>query len=175
MSEPLPFVMDCLPQLPVEGWALDIAAGAGRHSLALAQRGLRVDALDISWEGLRLAQRRALAVGLREQIQFLVADVEQPWLPRRHYIVVLVSFFLYRPLFPLIKRCLISGGWLIYETLLAIPETQSEVQRPTQPDFWLKPGELREAFAEFEIVRYDEGQHNGRVTAQLLAQKPLKF
>jgi hypothetical protein len=173
--EPLPFVLDCLSELPGAGWALDIAGGAGRHSLALARRGLRVDVIDISWEGLHLARRRALDAGLSERIQFLVADVERPWLPQRRYEVILASFFLYRPLFPLIKDRLACGGWLIYETLLVNPANQSEIHHPGQADFWLKPGELREAFAEFQIARYDEGQHNGRVTAQLLARKPLNF
>ena len=49
--EPTAFVAACLPKLPGRGWALDIAAGAGRHTIALAQHGLQVEAVDISGQG----------------------------------------------------------------------------------------------------------------------------
>ena len=38
-------------------------------------------------------------------------------------------------------------------------------------DFFLKSGELKNAFSNFEILFYDEGDHNDRATAQLLAKK----
>lgn len=167
-QEPTPFVAACLPHLPRHGWALDVAAGAGRHSLALARHGLRVDAVDISGQGLRLAQQRALEAGLA--IQFIVADLERPWLPRRSYDVVLVSFFLYRPLFALIRTCLQPGGWLIYETLTAEQRFHAKRQ-PTRPDFLLQPQELQAAFADFEILFYAEVNENQRAIAQLLARK----
>jgi 2-polyprenyl-3-methyl-5-hydroxy-6-metoxy-1,4-benzoquinol methylase len=85
-QEPTPFVAACLPKLPQHGWALDVAAGAGRHSLALARYGLQVDAVDLSCQGLRLARQRALEAGLA--IRFIVADLERPWLPRRSYYTV---------------------------------------------------------------------------------------
>lgn len=171
---PTPFVMSCLPQLPVEGLALDIAAGAGRHSLALARHGLQVDAVDISWQGLQLAHQRASkAQFIPGQIQFIVADIEQTWPLRCQYDVILVSFFLHRPLFPIIKSCLLPGGWLIYETFTVEQLNQPDRHpRLARPDFFLKPGELQNAFSDFEILLYDEGIHNGRATAQLLAQKP---
>lgn len=167
--EPTLFVSTWLPHLPRHGYALDIAAGAGRHSLALAQHGLQVDAVDISAQGLHLAQQRAQKIeGL---IRFIIADIELPWLPHRDYEVILVSFFLYRPLFPLIKARLRPGGWLIYETLTI---AQKEICRnqPMRPELLLQPGELKESFADFEILFYDEGQHERGVTAQLFARKP---
>ncbi len=166
--EPTFFVTACLPQLPEHGRALDVAAGAGRHSLALAQHGLQVDAVDISCHGLRLAQQRAKAAGL--PICFIAADIERPWLPHRQYDLILISFFLYRPLFPLIKERLRPGGWLIYETLtIAQPVGWSD--QPPHREFLLEPGELQAAFADFEILFYDETDHGKRATAQLLARK----
>ncbi|MBE7551415.1 MAG: class I SAM-dependent methyltransferase [Anaerolineales bacterium] len=167
-QEPTPFVAVCLPQLPQHGWALDVAAGAGRHSLALARHGLQVDAVDLSCQGLRLARQRALEAGLA--IRFIVADLERPWLPRHSYDVILVSFFLYRPLFPLIKACLQPGGWLVYETLTAEQRFRANRQ-PTRPDYLLQPGELQTAFADFEILFYAEVNQDQRATAQLLARK----
>ena len=166
--EPTPFVTACLPQLPRCGYALDIAAGAGRHSLVLAQHGLRVDAVDISGQGLYLAQQRAGQAGLTSggQIRFILADLERPWLPQRRYDVVLVSFFLDRPLFPLITARLRPGGWLVYETLTIGPGSQ-----PSRRDFLLQPQELKQAFADFEILFYAETPQDQRPTAQLLARK----
>jgi len=170
--QPTPFVKRYLPQLPVEGLALDIAAGAGRHSLALARHGLQVDAIDISWQGLQLARQRALEARFSPgQIRFIVADIERTWPLRGRYDVILVSFFLYRPLFPIIKDCLLPRGWLIYETFTIEQLNQPDRPRLARPDFYLKSGELRSAFSDFEILFYDEDNRNGRATAQLLARK----
>ncbi len=170
--EPSPFVVACLPQLPHRGYALDIAAGAGRHSLALAQHGLYVDVVDMSRQGLSLVKQRASEAGLKpgKDICLIVADLERPWLPRREYDVILVSFFLYRPLFPMIKAQLRPGGWLVYETL-TIHQTFEPDRQPARPDFLLQPQELKETFADFELLFYAESSHNQRATAQLLARK----
>lgn len=172
-AEPTPFVAFCLPHLPGHGRALDIAAGAGRHTIALAQRGLRVDAVDISGQGLKLAQERALAAALTpgRQLRFILADIERPWLPHSSYDVILVSFFLHRPLFPLIKARLRPGGCLIYESF-TIDQAAAPTDQPIRPDFLLKRNELRNTFSDFEILFYDEGGHHNKATAQLLAQKP---
>ena len=171
--EPTPFVASCLPKLPVRGLALDIAAGAGRHAIALARRGLQVDAVDISWQGLQMARRRASKAGLTagKQIHFIVADVERPWLPRRGYDVIVVSFFLHRPLFPLIKEQLLPGGWLVYETI-TIGQTSKINGQPIRRELLLKRDELREAFSDLEILFYAEDNSNNKATAQLLARKP---
>lgn len=171
--KPTPFVISCLPKLPVCGRALDVAAGAGRHTIALARRGLQVDAVDISWQGLQLARQRASEAQLspEAQVNFIVADLERPWLPRCHYDVVLVSFFLHRPLFPLIKERLLPGGRLIYETY-TVEQKELSYARSMRRKFLLEHGELRRAFSDFEILFYDEGNHNDKATAQLLAEKP---
>jgi hypothetical protein len=136
-----------------------------------ACRGLQVDAVDISCHGLRLARQRALAASLSRQIRFIVADIERPWLPHAVYDVILVAFFLHRPLFPLIKARLKPGGWLVYETFIAGSDTSPEGY-PLRRDFLLEPDELNDAFADFEIRFYAENQDRAKTTAQLLAQKP---
>ncbi|MCB0170556.1 MAG: class I SAM-dependent methyltransferase [Anaerolineae bacterium] len=178
LMEPTPFLLSCLPELPTTGLALDIAAGAGRHTLILAQRRLQVDAVDISWQGLRLARQQAAQAGLWPgSIQFFVADLELAWLPDRMYDVIVISFFLFRPLLPVIKDRLRPGGRLLYET-----RVEPMVDNPSashRRDFWLKPRELLDAFFDFEVLRYDEGHRRrpgdraGGVTARLLARKPV--
>lgn len=172
-AEPNPFILAHLDWLPLHGWALDVAAGAGRHSVLLATRGLRVDAVDISWRGLRLARQRAQAAGVANALRCIVADVEQPWLPHRAYDVILTTYFLHRPLLPWLKDRLRPGGWLMYETFVLGP-AENTANSPSH--FWLQPGELPSFFADFRILFYEEVCHNGRnagrVTAQLVAQKP---
>ncbi len=170
---PTPFVQFCLPQLPGSGRALDVAAGSGRHSIALARHGLTVDALDISWEGLRLTRQFAAQAGLPpEQLRCLALDLERGWLPAQRYAVVLVSYFLWRPLLEVIKNRLLPGGRLVYETFTVAQLAQPHHRGSARPEFYLNPQELRAAFAGFDILFYAEGDHNGRCTAQLLAQKP---
>lgn len=178
--QPTPFVVGCLPRLPRRGQALDVAAGAGRHTLALAEHGLTVDAVDISERGLWLAQKlMARAKNNQNKVQFVVADIEQPWLPQGEYDVILVSFFLCRPLFPLIKDRLRAGGWLVYETFTVDEIEPSETGGVTNRAFYLEPRELLASFCDFEVEFYDEGNHVARgegrrmrTTAQLLARKP---
>ena len=174
--DPTPFVQHCLAQLPSQGRALDIAAGAGRHSLVLAKHGLRVDAVDISCKGLHLARQRALDAKLdSDNVRFIVADVERAWLPNCQYTVILVAFFLYRPLFPLIKDRLLPGGWLVYETFTNKQVDLIQDWVPSKREFLLNPGELEEVYSDFEILDYDENTYRGRPAAQLLARKPLTY
>jgi tellurite methyltransferase len=170
--EPTPFAQYCSRHLPETGHALDIAAGAGRHSIMLAGQGLTVDSVDISWEGLRLARQRSAAAGVGDNIQFIAANVERGWLPRRVYQVIFVSYFLYRPLLPLIKARLASGGWIVYETFTIEQLNKPYHHGSKRRELYLQPGELYNAFADFKIHHYDEGDHRNRMTAQLLARKP---
>jgi SAM-dependent methyltransferase len=171
--KPTPFVAAHIPGLPAAGRALDVAAGAGRHILALAQHGLAVDAVDISAQGLHLARQRLAAAGLwpSPAVRLVAADIERPWLPHGLYEVIVVSFFLHRPLFPLLKDRLKPGGWLLYESF-TVDQPVAPNHQPIRRGFLLEHNELRAAFAGLEILFYDEGDHHGKATAQLLARKP---
>ena len=63
LSTPPPWIEDFDAQIPRHGPALDIAAGSGRLSLWLANRGLRVTAVDISAVGLQLGFRVVVNCG----------------------------------------------------------------------------------------------------------------
>ncbi len=65
---PSRFLRRWLPHLP-RGRALDVASGLGRNALLLARAGYRVDAVDISPLGLRVASARAKRRGVA--IRFL--------------------------------------------------------------------------------------------------------
>jgi tellurite methyltransferase len=168
-TEPTSFLVACLPHLPASGRALDVAAGTGRNSVALAAHGLIVDAVDVSWQGLRRAM--SLARQHDASINPVVLDLRRDWLPSRRYDVIVNSFFLLRDLLPTIRAALKPGGWLVFETLTV---TQMEItpQHGADRRYLLRPGELRRLFEDFAILSYWEGVEGSRATARLLARKP---
>jgi cyclopropane fatty-acyl-phospholipid synthase-like methyltransferase len=57
-----------------EGRALDLGAGAGRNTIALAKAGYQVTAVDLSQRGLERLIQRAEAVGVRDRVDTICAD-----------------------------------------------------------------------------------------------------
>ncbi len=64
-----------LEQAKCEGHALDLGAGAGRDTLALARSGFKVKAVDLSQRGLDRIGQRAESIGLSEHVDTELADV----------------------------------------------------------------------------------------------------
>lgn len=151
IGAPEPFVTEMLPLLP-RGLALDVAAGTGRHSIALAQAGFTVHAIDFSAPAmLKLA---AAAAADHLPIHPLVADLDVFPLPVSHYDAVVNVSFLNRKLIAALKSALKVGGALLFDTFLI---DQAEIGHPRNPDFLLGHYELRSLLGGFEIVRYREG------------------
>ena len=113
---------------------LDVAAGGGRHSRFLADRGLKVTALD----------RDIGALSGHSDIEAIQADLENgsPWpVPGRTFGAVVVTNYLHRPLLPALLGALAPEGVLLYETFM---EGNERFGRPSRPEFLLKDGELLE-------------------------------
>jgi len=136
----------------LSGRVLDVAAGAGRNALYLARRGLVVEALDISLTGLRLAREAACAEGLT--LLAAQVDLESFPLPRRRYDAIINIRYLQRSLFVPLRVALKAGGILLFETFLIDQQTLSKHRTAA---YLLQRGELRAAFADFEILVYEEG------------------
>jgi SAM-dependent methyltransferase len=145
---PRPLLLQFAHLLPERGLALDAAAGVARHGLFLAERGLHVIALDISEVGLRLARESARQQGVL--LETAVFDLAQPWLPANTFDVIVNFRFLERATFPVYRQALKPGGLLFFETFV---RTDPQVD---YPDHYLNPGELRAAFAEFEIIHHQQ-------------------
>ena len=129
------------------GSVLDIACGHGRHMRWFSERGHAVTGIDRSSEAI------AAVANLGQAIE---ADIENgPWpLEGMTFDAVVVTNYLWRPLFPSIVASVAPGGILMYETFAAGNET---VGRPSRPDFLLRPGELLQATAELHTVAYENG------------------
>jgi SAM-dependent methyltransferase len=182
-AEPAGILCELLPLLPA-GQALDLACGAGRNALFLAECGRHVTAVDWSEPGLCILETRAqdkkiplcriqkLAESGRTKragIDLFHSDLEKIHLPDHSYDLIVCIRYLQRSLFPQICRALRPGGMLLYETF-----TRAQLDfegGPKDPAHLLKPGELRVAFPELCVVFYRE-LRAGQGIASLAAQKP---
>jgi SAM-dependent methyltransferase len=148
--------------------ALDLACGAGRHAVALSAAGFEVTAVDFSREGLRkgseLARRDGVTVDWVER-DLEAADAD---LGVALYDLAAVFFYLHRPLFPVLERCLKPGGLLVYKTYSVDQLRHSG--GPHQRAYLLEHNELLRAFAAFRVLVYEE-EWEGKGTASLIAQR----
>ena len=136
--------------LPAGASVLDVACGRGRHTRWFHALGHSVTALDRSAEALA-------AIGLPpEHFEPVLADIEgSPWpLDGRQFDAIVVTNYLWRPLFQTLLASLAPGGVLIYETFAAGNET---VGKPSRPDFLLQPGELLQLCQSLRTVAYEDG------------------
>ena len=132
IAAPSDWVVRWTPLLSPGATVLDVACGHGRHVHWLADAGLRVTAIDRDADLLAPLAKRATT---------LQADLEAaPWpLPDRRFDAVLVTNYLWRPLFPALLAAVAPGGLLIYETFA---QAHAALGRPRRPEFLLRPGEL---------------------------------
>ena len=144
---PSPWVVRWAHLVPAGGAVLDLACGRGRHMRWFAARGHPVTGVDRDTDAL------ARLSGMGETI---AADIEGgPWpLAGRRFAAVVVTNYLWRPLFPRILESVAEGGVLLHETFAQGNET---VGRPSRPDFLLAPGELLRAYADLRVVAYEDG------------------
>lgn len=144
---PSDWVLRWAPLIPPSGRVLDLACGSGRHLHALAGRGLRLTGLDRDAQSLE---------GLPDEAERICADIENAaWpLQARTFDAVIVTNYLWRPLWPRILDSLAPGGLLIYETFA---HGQASVGRPARAEFLLQPGELLQLCSGLRVVAFEDG------------------
>lgn len=152
---PSPWVRRFACLIPEGGQVLDLACGGGRHARHLLILGYRVVCLDKTTEPVA-----DLEGGTNTEI--IEADLEldgpeSSWpLAGRVFAGVVVTNYLYRPLFPHILNAIQPGGVLIYETFARGNEAY---RRPRNPDHLLMNGELLElARGRLQVVAYEHGR-----------------
>lgn len=139
-----------IPDRPGGARVLDLACGHGRHSRWLMRQGHQVTAVD------RDAEALAGLADLAPWVRTLSADLENaPWpLAGREFEAVVVTNYLWRPLWPQILASLAPGGLLLYETFA---DGNASVGRPARPEFLLQPGELLRLCTGLRVVAYEDG------------------
>lgn len=155
------------------GRALDLAGGAGRHALWLAERGWRVTLADVADEGLAVARKRAAEAGIpiaqdqgggepeagsiamrREAAE---ATVEWARAEGKRFDLIVVVRVLLRELFPDLPRLLAPGGTLVYMTFTS---EHARFAEGKSTRYALRPGALRGAFPALTTVvdREEDGE-----------------
>lgn len=146
MLLPSPFILQWLPEIKSGGSVLDLACGKGRHARAALDAGFTVSAVDVDVSGLAAS----------EKLEIIQADLEsQGWpLAERTFDGVIVTNYLWRPLFPLLRAAVSPGGLILYETFAAGNERYG---KPSNPDFMLEEGELARVFGGgFETLAFEQ-------------------
>lgn len=131
--------------------ALDIACGAGRNALRLAEAGFVVDAVDISPIAIERCRAEAERRGL--PVRAHVLDLDDEALPGTDYDLVTVIRYRNLALWPRLRAALAPDGWILVDHHL---RTTRDVGGPADEAFRLEPGELLRAFADLRIVHHDE-------------------
>lgn len=75
-------------QLPDEGRVLDAGTGGGRYAVWLAERGLEVDALDVSAEQVHIAREKVVERGLSDRVSVQQGDLRALPFPTDSFDVV---------------------------------------------------------------------------------------
>ena len=151
LSAPSPWVTRWSHLLTPGCSVLDVACGSGRHLHWFAERGHPVWGVD---------QNISASTQTVPQAHLTEADIEGgPWPLNgadgpQQFGAVVVTNYLWRPLFPTLLKSVAPGGFLIYETFAAGNET---VGRPARPDFLLQPNELLQVCAGMQVVAFENG------------------
>ena len=131
--------------LITHGTVLDLACGSGRHAKFFLSKNINVVAVDREPQHIPGAR-------------FVQVDLEggNSWpFPAERFEGVVVTNYLYRPLLGILQQSLSEGGVLIYETFMLGNE---RFGKPSNCEFLLRPGELREAFRELRLIAFEEGE-----------------
>ncbi|MCL2524022.1 MAG: SAM-dependent methyltransferase [Betaproteobacteria bacterium] len=151
MIAPSSWVETHAARLPAGRQVLDLACGSGRHSRFLAAGG---------WPVLAADRDAAALAGLQGIAGITTAclDLEgASWpLAGQQFAGIVVTNYLWRPRLPDLLALLAPGGVLIYETFM---DGNAAYGKPSNPDFLLRPGELRAltAAAGLREIAYAEG------------------
>jgi SAM-dependent methyltransferase len=144
------------------GNALDAGMGQGRNAVFLALKGWQVTGFDVSDTGLAIARRNAEKAGV--QLTTVHQNEKQFDYGESRWDLMA---FTYVP-FPVenqdyvrrLQRALRPGGLIVIESFAS--STGSAGRRPVDID----PAALRQAFGEFQIVRFDDVEDTPEWTAQ---------
>lgn len=152
---------DVVDELPT-GRALDLATGDGRAVELLADRGLTVDAIDISQAMLDRARERTTTRSAAGTINWILADIDSYCFPTGVYDVISIRFFDARDQLAAIRRALSPSGVLVYEHRLQPAGAENPYR--------FEPNELLAACSDLQVSYYDEDRDRSLV--RLVASAP---
>jgi tellurite methyltransferase len=151
------------------GQALDIACGLGANSIFLAKNNYNVTSLDVSDVAIQYLQSNSKHLSIDAK----VVDLDNVQLVNRYNLVV-ITYFLDRHLFPLVRDSIKSEGGLVFiETFYNVVNKDTDkchLNNHISSQFKLAPNELKQIFSDWIIEYYEENETSGIQT--ILARKP---
>jgi tellurite methyltransferase len=167
-ATPIPLLVETAMRL-APGKALDLACGAGRNALWLAEQGWGVTAVDGSQVAIEILRGRAAERGVTVKTKVANLEKFEYHIEPASWDLVAICYYLQRDLLESAKRGVAPGGILI--SIVYITERGEE---PTA--YGLRPGELEGCFQGWEILRRREGKPNDtahqRSVAEIVARRP---
>src|SRR5258708_5081373 len=151
-----------LPLFPHGGSALDLAGGAGRHSIWLAKQGWEVTLIDISETGGE--QARLNAGPLASHTHFKAAQTQF----EAAFEAVMAFFYLERRLFSEMVKAVRPGGLLLFKTYTLAQAKLSG--GPKNPAHLLEQDELLRLADDLSVLHYREEMAE-TATAELVARR----
>ncbi|WP_174727543.1 class I SAM-dependent methyltransferase [Mesobacillus harenae] len=171
VEEPLPTArLERLSTYLKGGSALDLACGLGGNSLFLARMNYEVQAIDISDVAVSYIKEQAakqeLAISPRVSD---LTDLEQLTLEASSFDLGVITYYLDRAIFPLVKSIIKESGYFFMETFYIA--TQHGNQKVSNK-YKLESNELLAEFRDWKILFYEENEQEGRQT--IFCQKKQK-
>jgi SAM-dependent methyltransferase len=157
------------------GKVLDLACGAGRNTVWLAEHGWQVTAVDGAPSAIEMLRERTAARGVKvdAQVSSKIANLQNGGyrIEPDSWDLIAICFYLQKSLFEPAKRGLRPGG-----VLLIIVHISAPGEEPTEHQ--LRPGELETYFRDLPILHYREGVPDDpahkRLVAEIVVQRPAR-
>ncbi len=134
------------------GTALDIAMGQGRNAVFLATLGWEVTGIDVSPQGISVAEEQARRTGVT--IEAIEVGIEDFDLGKARWDLIVLTYALVpvtdAKLASQIIESMTGNGLLVIESFGS--DRSGRAARPVDID----PDKLREAYAELDIIRIDD-------------------
>ena len=167
-AAPTPLLLETVRRLK-PGRALDLACGAGRNALWLAEHGWNVTAVDAAEAAIEILRHRAAARGVA--VDARVADLEKGEfdIGSSSWDLIAICYYLQRNLVEPAKQGVVPGGLLLVIVHITDPGEEPTAHR-------LRPGELKNYFDGWEILHHYEGKPRDaghqRSVAEVVARRP---
>jgi len=141
------------------GTALDIACGLGGNSLFLAGMNNQVEAIDISDVAINYVQEQAAKDNLSVQPRVTdLTDLDTLNWPNNPFDFIVMSYYLDRSLFPVVKNVLKDCGYFFMETYYQSPYSE---EQGVSEQYKLKSNELLAEFGDWKVLYFEENEQEG--------------
>lgn len=161
-AEPTPLLVETAKRMH-PGAALDLACGAGRNAIWLAQQGWAVTAVDGAASAIGILRTKAAECGVTVDARVANLENHEYKIQKSAWDLLAICYYLQRDLFEPAKQGVKPGGLLI-----AIVHITGNGEPATQTR--LNPGELIRYFGGWDILHFYEGEPNDAAHRRAVAE-----